>query len=36
MTPYPAPWEKAGRALTAVRQLGRIRNYLRLIAELFV
>ena len=30
MTSYPAPWEKAGRTLTAIRQLGRIRNCLRL------
>src|ERR1041385_5923963 len=30
MTSYPTPWEKAGRTLTAIRQLGRIQNYLRL------
>src|SRR6185436_14195401 len=30
MTSYPTPWEKAGKTLTAIRQLGRIRNCLRL------
>src|SRR5439155_7239208 len=30
MTFYPIPWEKAGKTLTAVRQLGRIQNCLRL------
>jgi hypothetical protein len=30
MTSYPTPWEKAGKTLTAIRQLGRIQNCLRL------
>src|SRR4026209_2580924 len=30
MTSYPTPWEKAGKTLTAIRQLGSIRNCLRL------
>ena len=30
MTSYPTPWEKAGKTLTAIRQLVSIRNCLRL------
>ena len=33
MTSYPTPWEKAGKTLTAIRQLGRIQNCLRLYLQ---
>ena len=34
MTSYPIPREKTGKTLTAIRQLGRIQNCLRLSLQI--